>query len=87
MYALQIIPSLYTKNRDELLEYCNTNGIQCRPIWHLNHKQRPYQNYQSYNIELVDFLVSTTINIPCSINLKEDNIDYIVGHLKCKRSW
>ncbi|MDY6826528.1 MAG: LegC family aminotransferase [Bacillota bacterium] len=50
LYALQVGKE-YNKTRDELMEYLEEHGIQTRPVWYLNHMQRPYKNNYSYEIE------------------------------------
>ena len=80
-YCLQIDEKVYGKNRDQLMEYLQANGIQTRPIWHLNHLQKPYRNYQSYRIENAYKIFADTLNIPCSVNLGEEQISYVIEKL------
>ena len=44
-------------------------NIQTRPIWRLNHLQKPYQNCQSYQIEIAEDMVFNKLCIPSSSNL------------------
>lgn len=69
-------------NRDELLSYLNNKGIQCRPIWDLIHKQKPYKNCEAYKIEKAEYYLDKIINIPCSSSLTKIDIDYIIDELK-----
>lgn len=72
-------------NRDELLQYLLKNQIQTRPIWKLIHTQKPYIYNQAYKIEKAIKYYNKILNIPCSSNLQEESIGYIVnvlGHLK-----
>ncbi len=78
LYALQFDPEEYGKSKEELLDLLNRNGIQARPLWYLNHWQRPYQNCQSYQVEKAVKLFETTINIPSSVSLTEEQIDKVV---------
>ena len=39
-------------DRDELMAYLAGKGIETRPVWYLNHLQKPYKRYQCYKIEL-----------------------------------
>ena len=78
MYALQIDKSEYGKDREQLMTYLTENNIQARPVWYLNHMQKPYRSCQFYQIEKANDLIDKTINIPCSVNLKEHEIGYII---------
>ncbi|WP_234122902.1 LegC family aminotransferase [Clostridium hydrogenum] len=72
-------------NRDELLQYLLKNQIQTRPIWKLIHTQKPYKNNQAYKIEKAIDYYNKVLNIPCSSNLKQESIGYIVrvlGNIK-----
>ena len=81
MYALQIDKSIYGKDREQLMDCLTENKIQTRPVWHLNHLQKPHRSCQNYQIEKASVLMEKTINIPCSVNLLESQIDKIVGYL------
>ncbi|WP_368490389.1 LegC family aminotransferase [Clostridium sp. BJN0013] len=78
--------SLYIDNnsldRDELLKYLLKNQIQTRPIWKLIHTQRPYIKNQAYKIEKAIKYYNRVLNIPCSTNLKRENIEYIISILE-----
>ena len=82
MYALQIDKGAYGKDREQLMTCPTENDIQTRPVWQLNHMQKPYRSCQVYQIERAKDLIDKTINIPCSMNLKEIEIDYIIKILK-----
>jgi perosamine synthetase len=76
-YALQI-DEKYGKNREKLMKYLDVNNIQSRPVWHLNHLQKPYANCQKYKIEKAFTLLENTLNIPCSVNLQTNDIERII---------
>jgi len=82
MYALQIDKSVYGKNREEVMQFFETKGIQTRPVWYLNHLQKPYQNCQTYRIENANILLERTLNIPCSVGLRKSDIETICTYLK-----
>lgn len=81
MYAMLIEQAHYGKSRDEVMNNLAQKGIQTRPVWHLNHLQKPYINCQSYMIEKAPEMVAKTLNIPCSVNLKKEDIEYIIQSL------
>jgi aminotransferase in exopolysaccharide biosynthesis len=82
MYQLLIDKRVYGKNKEELMQYLFENKIQSRPIWYLNHLQKPYKDCQTYKIEKADKLLEKTLNIPCSVNLKEEDIYRVIEELK-----
>jgi len=82
MYALQIEKSLYPKNREKLMAFLMSKGIQTRPIWQLNHLQKPYSECQTYKIEKASTLLEKTLNIPCSVNLTEDEQNKVIRMIK-----
>ena len=47
---IQLNKIKYKKNIKQLIKIFTTNKIQVRPIWFLNHLQKPYVNCQRYNI-------------------------------------
>ena len=51
MNLLQIDEEAYGEDREELMQRLDENGIQTRPVWGLNHLQKPYQDCQNYKIE------------------------------------
>ena len=81
MYPLQIDKNVYGKDREELMEDLKVNGIQSRPVWHLTHLQLPYLYCRHYRIEKAFRMLDITLNIPCSSNLQEQDIDYIIDRL------
>ncbi|MBU3131822.1 LegC family aminotransferase [Clostridium gasigenes] len=71
----------YSIERDELLKHMQRSGVQTRPIWGLIHTQRPYNNNQTFKIEKANYYLERTLNIPCSTNLTNKDILYIVSKL------
>lgn len=77
MIALQI-ESDYRYDREGLMARLQEARIQSRPVWHLNHLQKPYAGCQSFQIEKASVLLQTTLNIPCSTNLSPEDIDRVI---------
>ncbi len=82
LYALQIDPKRYGKKRDALLKIFAKNNIEARPLWYLNHWQKPYQHCQTYKIERAVSMWERTLNIPSSAGLKGEEIVKIIQLLK-----
>lgn len=82
MYALQIDAARYGKDREALMLCLAGKGIQTRPVWHLNHLQKPYRHCQAFHIERAPAFLANTLNIPCSVNLTSEDIDYVIRGLR-----
>ena len=70
------------KEKEVLLQHLNSNGVQARLLWFLTHLQKPYVKCQSYEIEKAQKMYDTIINIPCSVNLTEEEIKEVVKLMK-----
>jgi perosamine synthetase len=81
-YSLIINKSIYGIDRDGLLKLLEDNSVQSRPIWGLIHEQNPYHHEQAYKIEKALDFYTKVLNIPCSSNLTNQEIDRITSLLK-----
>lgn len=81
-YSIIVDKEKYGINRDELLIGLNDEKIQTRPLWGLIHKQKPYLKNQGYKIEKSLFYEKNLINVPCSSNLTEDEVETVIENLK-----
>ena len=81
MNLLQIDNKTYGEDQEILMARLNRNGIQTRPVWALNHLQKPYKNCQSYNIERAVELVNKSLCLPSSSNLSDDEIHKVIDML------
>ena len=80
-YALQINEQ-YHLNRDDLIKHLGSKNIQTRPIWGLISDQKPYINNQCYNIVEAKKYWESVINIPCSSNLSNEDVNTVIKFLK-----
>lgn len=55
---------------------------QSRPIWKLIYTLKPYESDCSYHIENANTLYKRIVNIPCSSNLTENDVAYVVECVK-----
>ena len=78
---LQIDTAIYGDDRQDLLKRLEENGIQTRPVWKLNHDQKPYKDCQHYKIENAKKLVENSLCLPSSSNLTNENLNKIVSQL------
>lgn len=81
-YALYVDKERFGESRETLMHRLIENGVQCRPVWKLTHTQRPYANMQSYKIEKAYDYEKNVLNIPCSTNLAEDDVEYVCSMIK-----
>lgn len=81
-YSLIVEKEKYGLERDKLMQKLEEEGIQTRPIWYLNHLQKPYLSNQSYKIEKAFFFLQRVLNIPSSSNLSEKEIKRVVRSIK-----
>ncbi|MBR2556156.1 MAG: LegC family aminotransferase [Aeriscardovia sp.] len=65
------------EKRDRLIKYLNDNRIQVRPIWKLNHTQTPFKGYRAMDCSNAQYFYDSIINIPCSTNLTEEQMDRV----------
>jgi len=79
---LQIDPSKYKTDREGLMKQFDENHIQTRPVWHLNHLQKPYINCQFYQIENALHLHNVSLCLPSSTNLTKKDQQKIISILK-----
>lgn len=83
-YSLYVDQGRFGCSRDELMHWLIAAGIQCRPVWKLNHKQMPYHANQAYLIEKALDYEAKILNLPCSTNLKLEEVEYISSKIKEK---
>jgi dTDP-4-amino-4,6-dideoxygalactose transaminase len=81
MNLLQINSKTYGEDREVLMKRLEGNSIQTRPVWGLNHLQKPYRDCQNYKIEKTDELVAKSLCLPSSTNLQNEDLKNIVGML------
>ena len=78
---LKIDSETYGVDREALMAQMEQNGIQTRPVWALNHLQKPYRNCQGYKIERAEVLVNNSLCLPSSSNLSNSEIKKVIDIL------
>lgn len=81
-YALEIKNSASVEDLRKIVEKLQVCGVQTRPIWGLIHMQKPYIEYKSYEIVQAIRESEKIINIPCSTNITNEEIQYVVEMLE-----
>jgi len=82
MYAMQIDKVKYGHDREQLMAELARHQVQTRPLWQLNHLQRPYQHCQHYQIDRAVRLLDVTLNLPCSVDLTREQMDRVIEVLR-----
>lgn len=57
-------------------------GIQTRTIWGLINEQKPYKDCTTYEIEKAEYYSRRVINLPCSTNITDEDIEYVVNCIR-----
>ncbi len=70
------------KYRIALIEYLIAREIQVRAIWKLMHTLPMYNQFQSYGVKQAVQAYNCCINLPCSVNLKEEEVNFVVENIK-----
>lgn len=70
------------KDVEEIIHNLSDKQIQTRAIWGLIHEQKPYRECIAYKIQKANYYKNHVINIPCSTNLSEEDIEYVVSTIK-----
>jgi perosamine synthetase len=65
--------------RDEIIKRFSAKNIQTRPIWWPINKLTMYQDSIQYEIVNTDIFWRRIVNIPCSSNLKNEEIDRVIS--------
>lgn len=81
-YALVIGSSGDTPDLHDIIQKLQDQGIQTRPVWGLIHEQKPYRDCMAYQIERAKDYGNRIINIPCSTQLTEEELDVAAEKLK-----
>lgn len=81
-YSLLIDPKVYGITRDALLHHLEGLQIETRPIWHLNHLQKPYLGCYHGPIDQATFYLEHILNIPCSTSLTEEEREIVIEAIR-----
>ena len=69
-------------SRDEVISYLDSKKIQSRPIWGIIPDQIPYSGSLEYEVDQARKYRELIVNIPCSTNLTNEEIDVVVQALR-----
>ena len=75
--VLRVEEKIYGESSFSLIDRLRSESIEVRPIWKLNHLQKPYLNNQNYKIEKANELLKSTVCLPSSISLTSEELERI----------
>ena len=76
-YSLLVDPGEFGMTRDALMLRLEQADIETRPLWPPNHTQGPYQGERAYGIERTQWFWERVLNLPCSSDLTESDVDRV----------
>ncbi len=69
------------EHKNPLIQYLISRNIQVRPIWKMLHTLPMYKNSPAYNIDIAPQAYDQYFNLPCSVHLKEAEIEFVVKQI------
>lgn len=78
-YSLVIDIEKY--DRQSVIDNFSKEKIQTRPIWGLISEQLPYRDEYTYDIVCAHEYYKKVVNLPCSTNLSEHDVETVLGVL------
>jgi len=77
IYPLLVEQNTAGISRDDMMASLSQRGLETRPLWELNHMQKPYEKNQHYEIEKALFYRERVLCLPCSTSLTEDDVVHV----------
>ncbi len=77
-YSILVNEKEYGISREALMNELAKRKIQSRPVWGLVHRQKPYQDCQTFEIEKAEEYTETLLNIPCGSTLTTEQVKKVV---------
>ena len=84
MNVLRIENKVFRINILEIIDKLEKYKIQTRPIWYLNHLQKPFIKFQSYKISNSKTMFECCLCLPSSYGLKKNEQFKIINFLENK---
>jgi perosamine synthetase len=69
-------------HKNPLVQHLLSRNIQARPIWKPIHTLPMYKKYQTFKINNTIPAYNSCLNLPCSVNLKKEQIRIVVRHIE-----
>jgi perosamine synthetase len=81
-YSLEINREKVKASMREIITALEEKGIQTRAIWGLINEQIPYKEFETYKLEKAPYYAERILNLPCSTQITEEDIGYVVEQVK-----
>ena len=81
-YSLEIDRTKIHASMRDIITKLEEHGIQTRAIWGLINEQVPYQKEVTFHLEKAPYYAKRIINLPCSTQITEEEIKYVVTQVK-----
>jgi len=69
-------------HKKPLIDYLLSRNIQVRPVWKPMHSLSMYKDCQAYKVESALNVYDTAINLPCSIGMTVEDMDFVAENIK-----
>lgn len=81
-YSLMIDRRCIKASMREIITAMEKSGIQTRAIWGLINEQRPYEGERTYALEKAPYYADRVLNLPCSTQITQQEIQYVCTTVK-----
>ena len=81
-YPMVVEKQEYGLSCKQLMDELSKKNIQTRPVWHLNHLQRPYRDNFAYRIKMAFWFWERILNIPSGSSLSPVEIRRIAIRIR-----
>lgn len=81
-YSLEIDMQKVHGTLRDVITGLQEKGVQTRAIWGLIHEQKPYKNAVTSKMEKAPYYSKCILNFPCSTQITEEEIRYVVEQIK-----
>lgn len=81
-YSLEINRNKVTASMREIITALEKRGVQTRAIWGLINEQLPYLKDPAYKLEKAPYYAERILNIPCSTQITQEEIQYAAQQIK-----
>lgn len=77
-YTIRVSP----EHKKPLMNYLLSKNVQVRPVWKLIHTLSMYEQCETYKIDNAVKAYETCINLPCSVSISRDDIEFVTDNIK-----
>jgi perosamine synthetase len=82
LYTILVDEGEYGMDSRALSEVLTRHGIQTRPLWQPLYRSKAHTKSQAFQIEVADILYKSALSLPCSVGLKESEVEHVVKIIK-----